>query len=103
MIKFLMNVNLVNLEEVQECVKQDNVFLLASAAKTDFENDIPPTACGYTNSGEDMVCCSDQDGEKAITPQKPQFRLKEKKNKQRTYPCVDHSWKCFDWVLENPD
>jgi len=83
--------------------KTGQCIALSQCGKKDFENDTPPTACGYTKSGEDMVCCTDKDGPKVTTPQKPQFRLSEKINSLKPYPCSDHSWKCLDWVLENPD
>ena len=38
--------------------KTGQCIALSQCGKKDFENDTPPTACGYTDSGEDMVCCT---------------------------------------------
>jgi len=88
---------------VGECIA------ISECGKTEFEKTTPPTACGYTDSGEDMICCSDKNGPKARTPQSPQFWVDSgnitlsKLQRETAYPCSDHSWKCLDWVLDHPE
>jgi len=79
---------------------------ISKCAKSEFEKDVPPTACGYTNEGEDMVCCSDNKGPKVLYSQEPQFKIPVVGNRftnERAYPCSDHSWKCLDWATNHPE
>lgn len=59
----------------QGMCKTGECIAISECGKSDFEKDVPPTACGYTNEGEDMVCCSDKEGRKVKFSQKQQFSI----------------------------
>ena len=58
----------------------------------------PPESCGFDiNTGEDMFCCSDLNGQSIKEPQKPLFTKNGK-----PYPCLDQTSHCDRWMKTNP-
>ena len=69
----------------------------------DFNNTLPPEACGYDKStGEDMFCCSDLDknSQKVLKAQAPLFTNKTTK---QAYSCMDQTSHCERWIKGNPN
>jgi len=88
-----------------KCDANSKCVALSACGKSEFEKDKPPTPCGYTKVGEDMVCCSDTTGEKVQFSQKPLYKTNRKVagfTREKEYPCSDHSWMCLDWGLNDP-
>jgi len=81
-----------------KCPAESQCVAISKCGKQEFLKDAPPTTCGYTEAGEDMVCCSDL-GDQVKTPQDPQYFQFNGK----PYPCTDHSWKCYNWQKNDPD
>jgi len=76
------------------CVGRDR------CGKADFNGTQPPMTCGFDNSGEDKLCCSDFNSyPNSPTSQPPKFRTRSNKK----YPCVDHTPKCKEWAKDHPD
>ena len=42
----------------EKCSAQSQCVAITKCGKQEFLKDAPPTTCGYTEAGEDMVCCS---------------------------------------------
>ena len=41
-----------------KCPAESQCVAISKCGKQEFLKDAPPTTCGYTESGEDMICCS---------------------------------------------
>ena len=41
-----------------KCPAESQCIEITKCGMQEFLKDAPPTTCGYTESGEDMVCCS---------------------------------------------
>ena len=44
--------------DLDKCPANSQCVEISKCGKQEFLKDAPPTTCGYTEAGEDMVCCS---------------------------------------------
>jgi len=87
-----------------KCDADSKCVAINSCGKSEFEKEKPPTPCGYTKLGDDMICCSDLAGEKVSEKyQKPLYEVNTKSFHKVEFPCSDHSWMCLDWLINDPE
>jgi len=82
------------------CPADSSCVTRTKCGRKDFNNSSPPKACGFDESGDDKLCCSDLNGQPfKPTLQPPKYPI----NKPKLFECDDHTSTCSQWAKDHPE